>query len=34
MLGNVDPDLGQLIIAIVGAVLAFFGAKQGGRRRD
>lgn len=32
MLANVDPDLFQLITAIVGAVLAFFGGRQGAKR--
>ncbi len=33
MLAAIDPDLMQLIIAIAGAVMAFFGGKQGSKIR-
>lgn len=34
LLATLDPDLSQLIIGIISAVIAFFGVKQGSKRRD
>lgn len=32
MLADLNPDLAQLIIGIVTAIVAFFGARHGSRR--